>query len=310
MRSVPRHVWFYGLLIPLVYLIAEFSLNHHLIEVLDETVTDDILEGLEFWGRVISGLGLGLLLQRLLSFRRGNTVIGLFASLVVGVAVMWNVQKALIDYFVEIANAKDKQAAIALAWIAPKAADGSLQTLAGDKVLLSEVSGMERNIVLAMFPAAALHMKDREEQLARWLERSDLGSDFSGVSDQMANNAYKNLIVPPVAMGLSILFALVNLSAGVAFVLGVIQRRWRSAVMGIALGVCLAVSLIPQSALLDSPGYRHAFREGLWESKPVLALLVEWSYQASHAWGQVSTWVHHYLAFDFRFELPKTGSAV
>lgn len=304
MRSVPIQVWCYGLLIPLAYLIAEFSLNHHLVDVLDETVTDETLEGLEFWGRVISGLGLGLLIQRLLSFRAANTALGLFVSLAIGVAVMWNVQKSLIDYFVEIAKTEDKQAAIALSWIAPRVADGSLQTLAGDRVLVSEVTGMQRNIVLSMFPAAALHMKERELQLARWLELNDLGSDFSVVSDHMASNAYKNLIVPPVAMGLSIFFALVNLSAVIAFVFGVYRPRLRIAVMAASLFLCLAMSLLSQSALLDSAGYRNSFRDGLWESKPVLALLVEWSCQASTAWGQVSTFVHHYLAFDFQFKLP------
>lgn len=58
--------WLYGLLVPFIYVVVEFSFNHRLITALDETVSDAVLENLEFWGRLIAGVGLGLMIHRLL----------------------------------------------------------------------------------------------------------------------------------------------------------------------------------------------------------------------------------------------------
>lgn len=305
----PR-VWIFGLLIPFIYLVVEFSLSHRLLEVLDETVTDEVLNGLEFWGRVISGLGLGLLLHRLAALRLGNTVLGLCASLAVGVLVMWNVQKSLLDHLVESADAQDKRAAMALAWIAPQVPAGQLQTLQGDPVLMAPMaqgSGVQSSAVKAMFPAAALHMQQRDEQLARWLPGSEPAARLAALPPALADNAYKNLIVPPVAIGLSLFFALVNLSAVVSFAVGMFRPRWRAAVMAGCLVTFVAVSLAPTSALLDSTGYRNALRPGLWQEKPALAVLVEWTCQATRSWGEVAAFVHQHLGFHVRFgSVPRT----
>jgi hypothetical protein len=59
--------WVYGLLIPFIYLVVEFSFNHRLITALDETVSNAVLENLEFWGRLIAGVGLGLMIHRVLA---------------------------------------------------------------------------------------------------------------------------------------------------------------------------------------------------------------------------------------------------
>jgi len=56
--------WIFGALIPLVYLVVELGFHYQLINITAETVNDDTLSGLEFWGRVISGVRLGLTICR------------------------------------------------------------------------------------------------------------------------------------------------------------------------------------------------------------------------------------------------------
>ena len=67
--SPPRAAWVYGLVLPLMYLVVELSFCSQLIHTLGDDSQQDILSGLELSGRLISGVGLGLLLHRLVSAR-------------------------------------------------------------------------------------------------------------------------------------------------------------------------------------------------------------------------------------------------
>lgn len=303
-NALSLRTWSYGFLLPLVYLIVEFSFNHQLVQVLDETVSNDILSGLELWGRLISGFGLGILCYRILTFRMGNTLVGLLLTLGFGMVVMWNAQKALLDYLVDSANPEDKQASIALALIAPKAGEGSLQSLAGERIFLSSVDAADKNLLIAMFPAAALHVKNRDAQLAEWLGQAYGGFDSPQSTDQIANNAYKNLIVPPVVLGFSIFFALVNFGIVISFLIG----QWKPEFRVLSLVVCFIIfvglSVTHHNVLLDSQGYANSLRPELWHQKPALAMLVEWSLRATESWGDVSAFIHRYFLFDYHFRLP------
>lgn len=57
--------WALGALIPALYVIVELAFNYQLTNTASETVSEETLVGLEFWGRLISGIGLGLLIYRL-----------------------------------------------------------------------------------------------------------------------------------------------------------------------------------------------------------------------------------------------------
>jgi mannose/fructose/N-acetylgalactosamine-specific phosphotransferase system component IIC len=106
--------WLYGLLVPFIYVVVEFSFNHRLITALDETVSDAVLENLEFWGRLIAGVGLGLMIHRLLLKVSSYRFLSLVAALSLGIVLMWHLQQSLINYFVELADPKDKRAAVLL----------------------------------------------------------------------------------------------------------------------------------------------------------------------------------------------------
>ncbi len=296
--------WIYGALIPAIYLIVELSFNHQLIEVSAETVGDDVLTGLEFWGRVISGVGLGLAIYKLPYFQRIKRLSRLLLCLTLGVLTMWNVQKELTDYLVESASVEDKRAAIGLSALALPAAEGKLTTFAGDRLLLEDIDSFQEKATMALFPAAALHISPRDEQIRHWLAEVYLeptGEEQSVISPEVA---YRNLIVPPIAIGLSIFFALFNLALLVGFLLRRFSAGAKNLVVVALFPFLIAISAQQAGPFLGSPGYLNAMRDNLWERKPLLALLVEWSGRAAPAWGIISAFSHRFLLLEYDFKKP------
>ncbi len=296
--------WIYGAVIPAIYLIVELSFNHQLIEVSAETVSDEILTGLEFWGRVISGVGLGLAIYKLPAFHQIKRLARLMLCLTLGILVMWNVQKELTDYLVESASIEDKRAAVGLSALALPAAEGRLKTLAGDPLLLKDIDSFQEKAAMALFPAAALHISPRDEQIRHWLAEVYLeptGEEPSVISPEVA---YRNLIVPPIAIGLSIFFALFNLALLTAFLLRRVSARAKNLALVAVFPLLIAISVQQAGSFLGSPGYLNAMRSGLWERKPLLALLVEWSGRAAPAWSIISAFSHRFLLLSYEFKKP------
>jgi len=299
-ESTQNDRWIYGLLVPFIYLVLEFSFNHRLITALDETVSDAVLANLELWGRLIAGVGLGLVIHRLLLKVSSYKLMSLVAALSFGIVLMWHLQQSLINYFVDLADPGDKRAAVLLNVSATRLVNEQFKTLQGDALITGSLREIDRNIVQAMFPAAAVHAQGRDAQLSAWLGEQ-IVNDATMISNHVANNAFKNLIVPPVAIGASIALALVNLCAVLAFLIGRIASRPQTPMLFLLLGLCVYYSLSRAHSFLDSPGFQHALAPGLWDTNPALAVIVEWACRASSAWADISALVHHYMAFDFDF---------
>ena len=77
---------------------VEFGFNYQMLDLTVDFASEDILLGLEFWGRVISGVGLSLVFYRLSSGMNIFNSLRYVLCLIVGIALMWNVQKMLTDY--------------------------------------------------------------------------------------------------------------------------------------------------------------------------------------------------------------------
>ena len=66
--------------------------------------------------------------------------------------------------------------------VSAQAGEGQLRTLDGDPLVASVPRAIEKNILAAIFPAAALHVQPREQQFAQWEHRHVLwGYDFGSV---------------------------------------------------------------------------------------------------------------------------------
>lgn len=299
--------WLYGLALPLAYLVVELSFCNQLIHTLGDASPDEVLSGLEFWGRLISGVGLGILLHRLVSARLPWRVLGFFLSIAAGIAIMWNVQRALIDHLVDSASPEDKRAALALVALAPHASSGHLQTLEGHPIVQAPARGIQQNITVSMFPAAALHADRRDLQFAYWIQaRPELASRSGGAAAgdmaEAASRAYRALIVAPLVIGLSLLFALLNFSLALSFVLCLARPRWRPYAVALSWVFLVALSWQARAPLLDAQAYERSLRPQLWREAPVLALMVEWSTRTASRWASTSEVVHRYLLFGYNFK--------
>lgn len=290
---------------PFLYLLLELSFNHQLITLSADTVADDVLSGLEFWGRVISGIGLALLLFRIPGFRFFRPIPKAFFCLILGVVLMWNFQKFLTNHLIESASPEDKRASLVLAFLAKDASEGKLYAGNNQPVLKEPGNEYERKIFMALFPAAALHVENRDVQLAQWMGKSAGAKPSEQISASVEKNAYRNLIIPPIAIGFSIFFALLNL----AFLVGSIFSlagavRFKNWAIALTMSLCLLISFVPTNPLVDSPGYQAVLRDGLWDKKPLLGILVEWSAQSVPAWSPVSSIAHRYFLGNYQFAKP------
>lgn len=296
--------WAFGALVPAIYLLLELGFNHRLVGVASTSLDQDAISGLEFWGRIISGIGFGLLVFRFALRTRFSRGPLLLMSLTTGLLVMWNVQVALVDYLVRSATEEDKSAALVLHQISSKVPSDEIRTLRGESIVSPGMSRFETNSMLILFPAASLHVESRANQLASWithisaLEATPLSPPLS------ADEAYRNLIVLPIALGLSILFAILNLSVLIVFLFGQVSSRHRVALNVGVFSLLVALSAFAGKGFLRSEGYLGSMRAGIWQEKPLLALLVEWSGSAPEFWSEASSIVAERFLFDFDFRKP------
>jgi hypothetical protein len=301
------------LLVP--YLLVELAFNHRLLMLTSGTLDNQALRGVEIWGRIISGVGLGLLLWTFAMGRLLPKLSGLAAlllSLGLGVLCMWHAQRAAIDYWIDQAPARDKQISLALGMLATTAALGQLHTGHGPLMGPSASEGL-RLTVASLFPASALHAAQRDDLVLAWTRQMGASygaQDMARIAPELADNAYRNLIVPPLALGLSLLFALLNLAQLVSALLRYAalllhrqwgQNGWVQAALSLAL---VAFSATLGNGYVDSEAFKLDLRPGLWQNDPLLALLTDWGLHAEPRWFALAEWAHNSVLLKASFKLP------
>lgn len=301
------------LLVP--YLLVELAFNHRLLTLTAGTLDNEALRGVEIWGRIISGVGLGLLLW---TFAIGQLLpklsgmAALLLSLGIGIFCMWHGQRAAIDYWVDQAPMRDKQISLALSMLAPVAAMGQLGTGHGQLMTRPASEGLKLTVA-SLFPASALHAEQREALILAWTRQMGASygaKDLAQIPPALADNAYRNLIVPPLALGLSLLFALLNMAQLATALLryGALRlhrKRGHYLSFQIALSVALiAVSATVGNAYVDSDAFALDLRPGLWREDPLLALLTDWGLHAERPWFGLTEWAHNTVLMKASFKLP------
>ncbi|MEK0421850.1 MAG: hypothetical protein RLZZ161_1701, partial [Bacteroidota bacterium] len=92
------------------YSVVELSFNHRLLELAGDlhlSMTELRMHNIEIWGRLVSGMGLSLLLMRWLDTRLRSRLVLICVSCLVGFITMWYVQKQLVDTIVARADQED-----------------------------------------------------------------------------------------------------------------------------------------------------------------------------------------------------------
>ncbi len=301
--------------LPAAYLVLEFSFNHRLMSLTADMLDEQVLQGLEFWGRLLSGIGFGLLLFRFTQGRIAYLRLGalpgalrLGASLLLGVVLIWNVQKWITAHWVKAATEEDKQAALVLGTLAGQAGQGRLTTLSGAALLQGRPSAAEGQLTTALFPAASLYIDQRALQLSTWAALPGIQGPSAFAMQQptqtLLDNGFRNLIIPPLTLGFSLFFGLVNLAQLTANLVPGLKERTRRRTIAGLLALLVLVSASNASPFLDSAGYQQSLQAKLWAGDRVLALLTEWSFRSVALWQPMSEWLHVQVLQNFAFRKP------
>ena len=305
--SLQDQAWFAAVLV--MYALVELSFNHRMLELTDVVLSNPDLDGLQFWGRVIAGFGLSMLLLRWLDLRMQQRWQAVVISFAVGMLVMWHFQKMVIDYLVDHAPAAEKKLSVYLLNSADLGAAGLLN-IKGDALGKPDMAPSVREAVKTLLPAAALGMSlsDFEAPATGWV--SQPAALPMSASDEMLDNAYRNTITPPIALGLSSFFGLLNLAQGMG--LGILMAlrkqghpRWagwlRRHLLAFTAAVTLGLTAMHHNEFIDSPGYALHLSPNMWQHNAVLALFIAWDMRAEPAWYALSDWAHHQLLRGFLF---------
>ena len=313
LASAPTFDWWVLYVFTFFYIAVEFGFNYQLLNLTVDFVAEDVLLGLEFWGRVISGIGLSLVLYRLSTGLKMFKALRYVLCAIVGIALMWNVQKMLTDYLVEQASLEDKKISLLLAVLSAKAADGSLVTLSGNLLVSEPLADQDRKITASLFPAIALYAPNRNEQIAAWLGQTPqqiqslLAMNYP---EAQLSNAYRNLMIPPLTLGISIFFALLNLAQWVGMTIGIFQKRlglstWFIRLVTLSTFVALLLfSLLIESPLANSRTFQTELKTPLFENDYFLGLLTTISAHAVPNWYFLSKACNQYVLGGLQLKRP------
>jgi len=295
------------------YIAIEFGFNYQLLNLTVDFASEETLLGLEFWGRVISGIGLSLVLYRSSSGLKIFNGLRYILCLILGIALMWNVQKMLTDYLVEQANLEDKEVSLLLATLSPKAAEGSLATLSGNLIINEPLSEQDRKITASLFPAIALYAPNRNEQIAAWNGTTPQQIQLllaMNYTEAQISNAYRNLLIPPLTLGISIFFALLNLAQWVRMTIGIFQKHWGISTWFLRLStpisftVLLLFSFLVETAFADSRAYQDELIKPLYKNNYFLGVLTTISAHAVPNWYFLSKACNQYVLGGVQLKRP------
>lgn len=305
--------WFLGLLAG--YSVLELSFNHRLLDLAGGVALPvsaaDLLD-IEIWARVVSGLGLALLLMRWLGSWFRSRLLLIFSCTAIGLLLMWHVQKAVVDIIVSRADQADMVMSVQSYSLAGEALKGRVH-LRGEPVLDGPVSTDLKPVLHALWSSSVMGLSPDD------LEATSGAVQLAGrwftpaVSSSQMRDAYRRAVMTPVALGASLLFGLLNLCqlfAGASVLMltwfgrDVLLQRTKRWLLPAWVALCFGLSWWPGNAWVASPGYSKVARPALWQQKPFLAPFVEWSLRAEPAWSDPVAWVHRELLRGFRFSDP------
>jgi hypothetical protein len=306
-------VWFLTVLA--CYAVLELSFNHRLLELagdLLQTTTPDQLHDVELWGRVVSGLGLALLLMRWLDRFVKSRIVLLLLCCTVGLTTMWHIQKALVDAIVARADQQD----LMMSWRSQLSTQEALNgriLLRGEILLGSPAPADIRPVMGALWASSVVGLSPDDLDSNSGAAQLMNGFFAPQIPPEQLSAAYRKTVMTPVVLGASLLFGLLNLCqffAGCfALVLtltrhdGLLQRC-KSWLLPSLTVLCMGLSWWPGNVWTTSPAYQLVASPALWADKPYLAPFVEWSVRAEPAWADSVAWVHSALLQDFEFTMP------
>jgi len=295
------------------YSVVELSFNHRLLELAGDlhlSMTELRMHNIEIWGRLVSGMGLSLLLMRWLDTRLRSRLVLICVSCLVGFTTMWYVQKQLVDTIVARADQEDLMMSLKAQTTTQEALNGRV-LLRGEAFTEGPTPEDLQPVVGALWASSVLGLSPEDIEVNSGAAQLMSNFFMPNFTPQQLRNIYRKTVMTPVALGASLFFGLINLCQLFAGMIGLLMlamheasrlRRWQPWLLPAITLVCLALSWWPDNAWVASSGYDQVARVALWQEKPFLAPFVEWSLRAEPAWADPIAWLHQQVLRDFPFE--------
>lgn len=305
--------WF--LIVLACYAILELSFNHRLLDLagdLQMKTTPAQLHDIEVWGRIVSGLGLALLLMRWLDKFVKSRLMLVVLCCALGLFSMWHLQKMLVDTIVSRADQQD----LMMSWKSQLSTQEALNGrifLRGEPLLNGPAPEDIRPVMSALWASSLAGLSPDDLDASSGAAQLMSGFFSPQFTPEQLTAAYRKTVMTPVVLGASLMFGLLNLCqffAGlVAWVLTFARQeamleRCKFWLLPSLTVLCLALSWWPGNVWTTSPAYQRVASPALWADKPYLAPFVEWSVRAEPAWADSVAWVHSVLLQDFEFKSP------
>ena len=315
-QALNLQVWFLTVLA--CYAVLELSFNHRLLELAGDlhlSTTADQLHDIELWGRVVSGLGLALLLMRWLDRFVKSRILLLLLCCSLGMSSMWHLQKALVDAIVARADQQDLMMSWRSQLSTQEAVNGRI-LLRGETLLGNPAPAEIRPVMSALWASSVAGLSQDDLDSSSGAAQLISGFFAPQISPEQLSAAYRKTVMTPVVLGASLLFGLLNLCqffAGlVALALTLVRQdallqRCKFWLLPSMIVLCMGLSWWPGNVWTNSPAYQLVASPALWADKPYLAGFVEWSVRAEPAWADSVAWVHSALLQDFEFKVPFRG---
>jgi hypothetical protein len=316
-KDTPDNRWLVPLL--LLYVAVELAFNHRLLVLTTTFLSEGTLRGVEFWGRIISGVGLALLAWRLVRHWLDRPLLSLALSLALGITTMWHVQQFIVDELVARAPRADKEASLVLLQVADYVATGHA-SIEGRPLGAGGMPNPVSDTVKSIFPASALFIDNRQQVALALLQESGLsgpGLMPGQIPHALSDTAYRNVVVPPIALGLSIFFAISNICQIMALLLcrlplfralplfGTTGHWLLKPLIGTALMLMLVGFTARQgNAFVSSDAYVQLLQSTMWRGNSLIALFTDWTLRAEPLWYGVTEWTHRYVLADLPFSHP------
>lgn len=310
-KDRPLSPWWFLILLA-AYAVLELSFNHHLMQVSSGSAFDlASMEDLEFWSRLISGLGLAFWLLRLLMRRLRSPWLAALLSVLVGVSFMWQFQRWLVDTIVAHASEIDKRMSLYAQQLGPETMAGRVQVQGLPLVQPERLSEAIRPAWQALLPAITLGLKPEDlEPLDAAAQDRKMRAGLVATQTlpaQLLDDAYRRTVMVPIALGVSLLFGLANLCLLLSLLL---QRAsspgaptWRQPLIFLLLWLALlAWSWSWRADDVQTTGYRQVAGPALRAEQPMLWPFVEWSLRAEPAWHAPTRWIHQRLLGGYGFK--------
>lgn len=297
------------LLLLAAYAVLELSFNHHLLDISGSVVAGPgVIQDLEFWARLISGLGLALWLMRALLRRGLAPLVAVVLSVVVGVTVMWHLQRWLVDAIVANASERDMQMSLYAQQLSPQLLSGQVQVRGQPLVQAQDVPEAGLGAWRALVPAIVLGLGPSDFGTSAMPDPAVAGA----VEGRILQDAYRRAVMVPIALAVSLLFGLANLCLFVSLVAArccparARLAPWHRTTAWLLLSTVVVVwSCLWLADEVESRGYREVARPALRSAQPLLAPFVEWSLRAAPAWRDPTRWLHQVVLGGYGFERPR-----